>query len=114
MVFFQGVIQASLNKMKEYWNTHYIRASRHKTIPGVPDILFHLPERSGGMDCLVPVSHDKIVEMKLQHNEEDEENTYQEYFQYVMDLEGIEYPDSSNEAITLFSYLTEKAGDDVN
>ena len=48
--------------MKEYWNTHYIRASRHETIPGVPDILFYLPERSGCIDCLVAVSHDKIVE----------------------------------------------------
>ena len=94
--------------MKEYWKTHYIRASHHETIPGVPDILFYLPERSGGMDCLVPVTRYKIVEMKLQHNEEDEENTYEEYFQYVMDLEGIEYPDSPNEAITLFSYLKEK------
>lgn len=62
---FQGVLQDSLNKMKEYWNTHYIRSSRHKTIRGVPDILFYLPERSGGMDCLVPVSNDKIIEMEL-------------------------------------------------
>lgn len=111
---FLGVIQASLNKMKEYWNTHYIRSSRHETIPGVPDILFYLPEHSGGMDCLVPVNNDKIVEMKERHNEEaEEENTYQEYFQYIMDLEGIEYPNSPNEAIMLFSYLIEKAGDDV-
>jgi hypothetical protein len=111
---FQGILQASLNKMKEYWNTHYIRSSPHETVSGVPDILFYLPEQSGGVDCLVPLSNDKIVEMKLQHNEEaEEESTYQEYFHYVMDLEGIQYPDNPNEAKIIFSYLTEKAGDDV-
>ena len=97
--------------MKEYWNTHYIRSSRHETIRGVPDILFYLSERSGGMDCLVPVSNDKIIEMDLQHQEgEEAENTYCEYFHYVMDTEGIQYPNSPDDALILFSYLIEKAG----
>ena len=59
---FSGIVQSSLNRMKEYWNTHYIRPSRHDTIPGVPDILFYLPERSNGSNCLVPVSNDRITE----------------------------------------------------
>ena len=62
---FQGVLQASLNKMKEYWNTHYIRSSRHDTIPGIPDILYYLPERSRGMNCLVPVSDEKMNEITV-------------------------------------------------
>lgn len=110
---FQGVLQDSLNKMKEYWNTHYIRSSRHETIPGVPDILYYLPERSGGMNCLVPVNNDKIVEMELQHQgeeAEDENTLYQEYFHYVMDVEGIQYPNSPDDAVILFNYLIEKAG----
>lgn len=111
---FQGVLQASLDKIKEYWNTHYIRSSRHETIAGSPDLLFYLPEHSGGMDCLVPVSRDKILEMKSRHHAQTEdENTYQEYFQYVMDIESIEYLDSPDEAITLFSYLIEKAGVEI-
>ena len=111
---FNGIIQASINKMKEYWNTHYIRPSRHDTIPGVADILFYLPEGSSGVNCLVPVSNDKIAEMRMLPNENidedaEEENLYQEYFQYIMDHEEVEYPDSAQEAILLFTYLIEKA-----
>ena len=63
------------------------------------------------MDCLVPVSNDKIIEMDLQHQEgEEAENTYCEYFHYVMDTEGIQYPNSPDDALILFSYLIEKAG----
>ena len=111
---FDGIIQASINKMKEYWNTHYIRPSRHDTIPGVPDILFYLPKGSSGVNCLVPVSNDKIAEMRMLPNENidedgEEENLYQEYFQYIMDHEEVEYPDSAQEAILLFTNLIEKA-----
>ena len=115
---FNSIIQSSLNVMKEYWNTHYIRPSRHDTVPGVPDILFYLPERSNGSNCLVPVSNDRIAEMRTHHmitenTEEDtyEENLFQEYFQYVVDHEELEYPDNADEAILLFSYLIEKAGE---
>lgn len=90
---FQGVLQDFLNTMKEYWNTR-----------NIPDILFYLPERSGGMDSLVPVSNDKIVEMELQHQEgekAEEENTY---FHFVMNNEGIQYPDSPDDALILLSY----------
>ena len=34
-----------------------------------------------------------------------------EYFQYIMDNEEVEYPDNADEAILLFSYLIEKAGE---
>ena len=115
---FNSIIQSSLNVIKEYWNTHYIRPSRHDTVPGVPDILFYLPERSNGSNCLVPVSNDRIAEMRTPHmitenTEEDtyEENLFQEYFQYVVDHEELEYPDNADEAILLFSYLIEKAGE---
>ena len=102
--------------MKEYWNTHYIRPSRHDTVPGVPDILFYLPERSNGSNCLIPVSNDRIAEMRTHHmitenmeEDTDEENLFQEYFQYDVDHEELEYPDNADEAILLFSYLLEKA-----
>jgi hypothetical protein len=109
---FQGVLQDSLNKMKEYWNTHYIRPSRHETIPGVPDILYYLPESAQGRNCIVPVSNGKIVEMEMRHQEDEveEENTHQDYFHYVMDVEAIQYPTSPDDALLLFSYLIEKAG----
>lgn len=52
---FSGVLQSALDDMRKYWNTHYIRRSRHETVAGVPDILYFLTETSGGTDCLIPV-----------------------------------------------------------
>ena len=72
--------------MKKYWNTHYIRQSRHETVAGVPDILFFLPENSGGTDCLIPVPQEKIDDMKLECQDAEEENVFQEYFEYLMEL----------------------------
>ncbi|CAH3044026.1 unnamed protein product, partial [Pocillopora meandrina] len=39
-----GVLESALNDMRKYWNTHYIRQSCHKTVAGVPDTLYFLPE----------------------------------------------------------------------
>ena len=38
--FAQLNIQQDLNFFTLYWNTHYIRHSRHETIAGKPDELF--------------------------------------------------------------------------
>ena len=103
---FSGVLQIALDDMKKYWNTHYIRQSRHETVAGVPDILFFLPENSGGTDCLIPVPQEKIDEMKLECQGVEEESIFQEYFEYLMKTEGIQYPTRYDEALTLFSYLT--------
>ena len=37
---FSGMLQADCNAVKEHWNTHYIRQSRHNTVKGRPDSLF--------------------------------------------------------------------------
>ena len=106
---FSGVLQIALDDMKKYWNTHYIRQSRHETVAGVPDILFFLPENSGGTDCLIPVPQEKIDEMRLECQGAMEENVFQEYFEYLIETEGIQYPTRYDEALTLFSYLTSEA-----
>ena len=103
---FSGVLQIALDDMKKYWNTHYIRQSRHETVAGVPDILFFLPENSGGTDCLISVPQEKIDEMNLECQCVEEESIFQEYFEYSMETEGIQYPTRYDEALTLFSYLT--------
>lgn len=41
---FKDILQADLDHVRDHWNTHYIRKSRHDTIPGRPDELFFLPE----------------------------------------------------------------------
>lgn len=46
---FSGLLQKVLDEMKEHWNTHQIRGSRHDTISGRPDSLYYLPELRGAM-----------------------------------------------------------------
>ena len=45
-----------LDHVRDHWNTHYIRKSRHDTIPGRPDELFCLPENSGFEDFKCPIT----------------------------------------------------------
>ena len=42
---FEAVLQNVVDKIKQHWNTRYIRCSEHGTAPGVPDVLFYLPDR---------------------------------------------------------------------
>ena len=72
---FAQLIQNDLNLIKNNWNTHRIRKSRHDTISGKPGELFFLPERHGGTDnLLVPVSNDEVESLRenLTFLEEDE------------------------------------------
>lgn len=106
---FSGVLESALNDMRKYWNTHYIRQSCHKTVAGVPDTLYFLPENSGGTDCLILFPQEEIDDMKLECQDAEEENVPQEYFEYLMKTEGIQYPTTYDEALILFSYLTRVA-----
>lgn len=106
---FSGVLESALNDMRKYWNTHYIRQSCHKKVAGVPDTLYFLPENSGGTDCLILFPQEEIDDMKLECQDAEEENVPQEYFEYLMKTEGIQYPTTYDEALILFSYLTRVA-----
>lgn len=106
---FSGVLESALNDMRKYWNTHYIRQSCHKTVAGVPDTLYFLPENSGGTDCLILFPQEQIDDMKLECQDAEDENVPQEYFEYLMKAEGIQYPTTYDEALILFSYLTRVA-----
>ena len=59
------------------------------------------------MGLVVP--QEKIDEVKLECHDAEEENVFQEYFEYLMETEGIQYPTTYDEALTLFSYLTKVA-----
>ena len=110
---FNGVLQNSLDEAQLYWNTHYIRPSRHETIGGVPNILFTIPENFGGFDCCVPVSDDKLCEVQLQCSqreaESENDNLFQEYFCYLMEFNELQYPTNYNEAVHIFDVLTSYA-----
>ena len=47
--------------------------------------------------------------MKLECQDAEEGNVFQEYFEYLMKTGGIQYPTRYDEALTLFSYLTSVA-----
>ncbi|XP_068721028.1 uncharacterized protein [Montipora capricornis] len=59
----------------------------HLDVAGVPDILYYLPESSGTVDCLVPVSQVQIREVEPQCEMEVDEDHYKEYFEYIMALQ---------------------------
>ena len=108
---FNHVLNDDLHKVKVSWNSHHIRPSRHDGVPGCPDILFYLPERSGGVNNLQEVSADQIAEMEhqAQAHDNEEENDYQEYFHYLMENEEIQYPTTPEEAFNVFQQLMDKA-----
>ena len=43
---FSSLLQTDLDKVRVEWNTHYIRLTRHETVPGRTDELFFLPKDS--------------------------------------------------------------------
>lgn len=102
---FSRILQNDLDKVKDHWNSHYIRRSRHDTVPGVPDILYFVPEQSGGTDCLWPVSQAQIDEVEDQCVIETENNIYQEYFEYVIEHQGWDFPTGEDSALRLFHSL---------
>ena len=110
---FQSVLQDELDKVKTHWNTHRIRKSKYGTVSGVPDVLYFLPERSGGDECIVLIEQHTINEMEeyLQTEESSNsnntviENDYQEYFHYVIDNSDLQFPAGVTEAFELFQQL---------
>ncbi|KAJ7387798.1 hypothetical protein OS493_001142 [Desmophyllum pertusum] len=67
---FEAVLQNELDKVKQHWNTHRIMRSGHGTVPGVPDVLFYLPDRSSAVDCKWVLQSRKIDEMEQHLNVE--------------------------------------------
>lgn len=104
---FSDVIQNDLNYVKEQWNTHRIRDSKHDTIPGIPDELYYFPEKKGGIDnlCLpVPAEQIQFVQENLLQFEE-EENIMQEYFNHIFETSRLQQPNNWEEAERLYSVL---------
>ena len=103
---FAELLQEDLNAVKEHWNTHRIRKSRHDTVPGVPDVLYYLPEGRGGESgLLLSVDDNKISYVENHLIEKEEGNEHFEYFQYVMDSLGLEKPTNWREALQLYRKL---------
>ena len=112
---FAQLLQDDLDKVKEHWNTHLIRGSRHDTISGRPDELFFLPELHGGVDGLLhPILDDEIQSMRENLTYEEEESFYQGYFEHVLENTELQLPHSIEEGVSLYKDLLEIANiDDV-
>lgn len=102
---FNQILQDDLCKVKDHWNSHYIRKSHNETMSGIPDILYFLPEYYGGVECLMEISHAKLIEMEEKINTRIFENLYKDYFEYVLETSGLFYPESIAEAFEMFHFL---------
>lgn len=104
---FSGILQKDLDLVREHWNTHRIRDSKHDTVPGRPDELFLLPECSGGIDgLLLPISTDQLRFVSDNLFQSDEEiNEFQEYFDYIMANSNFSMPSNWREAEWLYLQL---------
>ena len=80
--YFNERLQHDLDFVVFHWNTHYIRQSRPDTVPGRPDDLFFLPEKSGGENHLQYTTQQQLEEVGNSADLEpiDNDNDYQQYW----------------------------------
>ena len=106
---FSNMLQEDLNYTKALWNNHYIRSSRHETVPGRPDELYFLPEHHNYEDQRQPVDAVKINEIREHVADENVQNDLEEYFQYVCTSERLERPTDWKSALNLYIILKQIA-----
>ena len=106
---FAELIQKDLDFVKEHWNCHRIRKSRHDTRSGRPDSLFFLPEHHGAINLLSMVPQEEIDYVSQHVVYRNSRNEYQEYFDYVMATLGLNRPTKWEEADNLYCQLMEIA-----
>ena len=107
---FAPLLQEDIEQLKEHWNTHYIRKSRHDTVSGRPDSLYHLPEIHGGaINLIAHVPDDELQYARVHLVEQAERNDYQEYFQYVTITCDLQRPHSWREGLELYNTLLDCA-----
>ena len=95
---FAELIQKDMDFVKEHWNSHRIRKSRHETTAGCPDSLFFLPEHHGVTNLLNAVPQEEIDFVSEHVVYTNSTNEYQEYFDYVMTTLGLNKPTTWEEA----------------
>ena len=96
--------------MKEYWNSHYIRGSRHDTIKGRPDSLYFISEQHGAVsDYVLPVPAEEMRNARSEITKSNEDNEYQEYFNYVMKECNFTLPANWRDSLQLYYILLHNA-----
>ena len=104
---FSQLLQTALDGIREHWNTHYIRRSRHDTVNGRPDSLYYLPELHGAANeqFLLPVGEREREYVRSHIIESHYQNIYQDYFVYVSSTCDLRQPTNWNEALDLYNTL---------
>ena len=107
---FSKLLQEECNTVREHWNTHYIRGSRHNTVKGRPDSLYFLPEYHGATSNLLPsVATNEIVCVTQEITLQEHYNEHQEYFEYVRQGLGLALPTTWKEALQCYERLIDIA-----
>ena len=103
---FSKILQIDLDKMKEYWNTHYIRKNdRYETISGRPDVLYFLPEQNKSADYKQEVAVPDFDDVSEHVVVKDYSNEYTEYFNYLVELNNLNIPTDWTEALYLYNFF---------
>ena len=105
---FSNLLQKELDEFRDHWNTHYIRRSRHDTIPGRPDELYYLPEGVNAENHIHPIDDEQYQDM-LNYCAEDQEDIYLEYFMHIFTESGFSQPNTWHDALNLYHNLLDIA-----
>ena len=115
---FSNFLQNQLDEVKHEWNSHYIRKSRHDTVSGIPNVLFHVPESVGFEDRKKIITNDMLTnlldERDILHEaaiavDENHDVELDEYFRYVVEAEHISFPPKNwTEARATFLQIVNK------
>jgi len=110
---FMQVLRGELYKFAEQWNLHRMRPSTNVESPsGRPDILYFLPEINGARNLITVVSLDD-VEVAEQRccNRPPETGCTDEFCEFasvIMQEKNIEMPKTAEDAVILYSVLTDE------
>ena len=105
---FSKIMQRELNEIRDEWNNHYIRKSRHHTASGIPNTLYFLPESVGTTGYKHPYNLEDLEEVNNEiysPNDSNESYIYQEYLSYVKGMISIAEPNTSMDAVELYQRL---------
>ena len=106
-VCFADLLQTDLDKVKESWNSHWIRTSRNATVSSILDMMYFLPKEFGQNDCLIPVSSNKLIDMEIYIyiGQEKTDPGFAECVQCVKENNDLTCPRTILEEGTLFEKL---------
>ena len=103
---FSSLLQRDLDNVKEHWNTHFIRRSRHDTVHGRPNSLYFLPDIHGGeRNLLLQVERRELDYVSHHVILPEPFNEYQEYFTMVQNSGMLPHPTNWREALKLYHTL---------